>query len=285
MLEMHIPAPAPNQGVLIPAVKIEITRAEGLHSEVTGIPEVCTRETMFGIWDCADSILMKWSHTAPKEGGYDKCDFKITFEDGETYSGRYDLKHNSIEYPNLAKHVWGFTTFHAGVGKPGHLTQEDYNKYLTISVWSGTIPEFKKFIQTYEIGYFNAQAVKAQKKGLLVSTFRSPGSEATMGGLSSKHDKFIITGPDIPGIFEPGDDAPELVLDQIRDHLFVRPPFKPAPGNVGWMFGGNFVFTSDSRFPIDYPLPVHDRQETQAPAPAPVKASAELPRCELPVSA
>ena len=29
------------------------------------------------------------------------------------------------------------------------------------------------------------------------------------------------------------------------------------------MFGGNFVYTSDSRFPSDYPIPIHDRFETQ----------------------
>ena len=30
----------------------------------------------------------------------------------------------------------------------------------------------------------------------------------------------------------------------------------------GPMFGGNFVYTSDSRFPGRYPIPVHDRYET-----------------------
>ena len=42
-------------------------------------------------------------------------------------------------------------------------------------------------------------------------------------------------------------------------------------GKVGPMFGGNFVYTSDSRFPSLYgkmncahfPIPVHDRFETQ----------------------
>lgn len=28
------------------------------------------------------------------------------------------------------------------------------------------------------------------------------------------------------------------------------------------MFGGNFGYTSDSRFGFDYPLPIHDRVET-----------------------
>jgi hypothetical protein len=32
---------------------------------------------------------------------------------------------------------------------------------------------------------------------------------------------------------------------------------------VGPMFGGNFVYTSDSRFPNKYPIPVHDRWESR----------------------
>ncbi len=140
---------------LIPAIKVEITRAEGLHSEVTGKPEVCTRDASFGIWSCADHILVKWSNTAPKEGGYDKCDFIVTWEDGETYKGRYDLKHHSIEYPDLAKHVYGFLIFHAGLKKPGHMSNEEYRNYLNTEPASSMIPQSQHFLQTYEIGSFN----------------------------------------------------------------------------------------------------------------------------------
>lgn len=31
---------------------------------------------------------------------------------------------------------------------------------------------------------------------------------------------------------------------------------------VGPLFGGTFIYTSDSRFPADYPIPLHDRYET-----------------------
>ena len=45
---------------------------------------------------------------------------------------------------------------------------------------------------------------------------------------------------------------------QVGDDFEVYPK-----GNVGYMFGGNFIHTSDSRIPNDYPIPIHDRQETQ----------------------
>ena len=52
-------------------------------------------------------------------------------------------------------------------------------------------------------------------------------------------------------------------------HPFAE-PLKKSKG-VGPMFGGNFIYTSDSRFPSLYgrmncahfPIPVHDRFETQ----------------------
>lgn len=33
---------------------------------------------------------------------------------------------------------------------------------------------------------------------------------------------------------------------------------------LGPMFGGQFIYSSDSRFPSDQPIHIHDRFETQA---------------------
>lgn len=65
------------------------------------------------------------------------------------------------------------------------------------------------------------------------------------------------------------EDSPRL-LRLVSRHLFEGKPaylhVEPVnPGDledkVGPMFGGNFVYSSDSRFPSDYPIPVHDRYE------------------------
>ena len=53
-----------------------------------------------------------------------------------------------------------------------------------------------------------------------------------------------------------GRDTPYLHVEQVS-------PSATTLHKVGPMFGGNFVYTSDSRFPSDYPIPIHDRFETQ----------------------
>ena len=146
---------------LIRAKTIILDRVEGSHVEV-GRPEArIERADHEDIWSTADSTLKDWSETAPKEGGYDKTDFTIVYDDGETYKGRYDLKHWTVEYPDLAKHVYHFVGFHAGVYKPPHLTAEEYAEILN-RLWVKEIPEFQKFLQTYEIGHYTAVVEFAQ---------------------------------------------------------------------------------------------------------------------------
>jgi hypothetical protein len=38
----------------------------------------------------AEKRIVTIRSTVSHNEGYDKCDFKIEFEDGETYEGRYD---------------------------------------------------------------------------------------------------------------------------------------------------------------------------------------------------
>ena len=102
--------------------------------------------------------------------------------------------------------------------------------------------------------------------GIPVMAYRRPGGDASNGGISAKYDRFILVGEGMPEIFEATDNMPALVLiirDLDGEYLHAEPVFPPDPGSVGWVFGGNFVFTSDSRA-TRYPVPVHDRQETQA---------------------
>lgn len=107
--------------------------------------------------------------------------------------------------------------------------------------------------------------------GMLVSVF-SAERDCTNGGLTSKYSQFVLLG--MEGPFKSGTDAPplELVRRYVggREHLHAQPVKGPDwPRNMcGPMFGGNFIFTSDSRFSdvSPYPIPVHDRFETQEEA-------------------
>lgn len=49
-------------------------------------------------------------------------------------------------------------------------------------------------------------------------------------------------------------------------YVHAEPVDRPEAGNRGWMAGGTFIKTSDSRYKevtgVSYPVSLHDRQET-----------------------
>lgn len=55
--------------------------------------EDCDKPTSVSSYTEANNTLLMWSVNAPKTGGYKKCSFVVTYEDDNTYSGRYDLSH------------------------------------------------------------------------------------------------------------------------------------------------------------------------------------------------
>lgn len=82
---------------LIEPVSIEITRLEGPASRVDRTHKA-TR------WSECWGILRTEASTAPEGGGYDKHDFIVTFADGFSYRGRYDLRHWREDRLDLAAH-------------------------------------------------------------------------------------------------------------------------------------------------------------------------------------
>jgi hypothetical protein len=92
----------------------------------------------------ATCVLMQMAHDAPTLG-YDKTDFRITWEDGYVYEGRYDLHHISQQQENpnrcidLADHIRGFILFCSGTRRPHHLSEEEYEKILVM--YAMTTPE------------------------------------------------------------------------------------------------------------------------------------------------
>lgn len=97
-------------------------------------------------------------------------------------------------------------------------------------------------------------------KGMLACIYKNPLGECTNGGVSSKHKRAVVTGFGMPEIFEVGDDSCLLELVQRRDGTYYAKP----KGETRWtMFGGNFVWSSDSRFRriCEAPIAIHDRIE------------------------
>lgn len=127
----------------IPVTKIELYRAEGPTKE-------CGPAGPFNTWEEADRRLAIWATTAPENGGYDKVDFTITFADGETYKGRYDLQRHGEDGErgfSIAKHVKSHVAFLAHKPKcPGffktHVEKDDADTAIEAKIWlDERIPE------------------------------------------------------------------------------------------------------------------------------------------------
>ena len=106
-------------------------------------------------------------------------------------------------------------------------------------------------------------------KGMLVDVFRNTLGDSTNGGITSQYDSVYLIGPGIPGLFEVPEGATNVLrMDARGEHRFAR-PFNSNITSAGiafnsqwWMMGGNFIWSTDGRFPSAAPIPVHDRTET-----------------------
>jgi hypothetical protein len=64
-------------------------------------------EVFLGTWDEADVILKYWAKSASVNGYSENCSFKVVFEDGNSYSGTYNLKQqDSFNRNLLPKHIF-----------------------------------------------------------------------------------------------------------------------------------------------------------------------------------
>jgi len=98
------------------------------------------------------------------------------------------------------------------------------------------------------------------KKGMLVNVLRAKNYNCT-NGPSAGYDTLLLVGPGVPEIFEESAHRPTYTL--VKQEFGAGEPYlhiQPIEGN-GYMMGGNFAWTADSRFPNAYPLPIHDRTE------------------------
>lgn len=121
---------------------ITLERAEGLIED-------CCKPITVKTWLEADNVLSSWSCSAPKGGAYDKCDFVITFTDGKTYSGRYDLHNEPEKNETLQTHVLEFLRFYSGVWQPDHVSDEAYADILKRAREFGTYDSSVEYLNKY----------------------------------------------------------------------------------------------------------------------------------------
>jgi len=116
--------------------------------------------------------------------------------------------------------------------------------------------------------------------GVMVTVYRADERDCTAGGVTSparaKGKTFIVFDPALASGNWSLDDVRErtdvvclkLVRRQLAggEYIHAEPIFwsEPEVPHGRPMCGGNFIFTSDSRFRrvCEYPIPVHDRFET-----------------------
>ena len=110
-------------------------------------------------------------------------------------------------------------------------------------------------------------------KGLIISIYKSRShgkdEDFTNRGVTANAEEALVVGDGIPGIFE-ANGRPVLRLERNRRGSTAR--LVPADETRWTMFGGNFGYTSDSRFSeavraiygSDFygAVPIHDRVES-----------------------
>lgn len=111
----------------------------------------------------------------------------------------------------------------------------------------------------------------AAPKGITALIYRDAlGTDFSNRGISTRVMEVTVIGPDIDPIFEPTQERPAVRL--VKSESFnnepvvhaepVTPAGEPAPW---YMFGGTFIFSSDSRFRNAAghyaAVPLHDRRE------------------------
>ncbi len=82
-------------------------------------------------------------------GGYDKTKFVVTFADGHTYGGRYDIACNGHDGTTLEQHILSHATFYTGMRCPAHMTAEHYAEVVA---QDGRADEWRDFLTRYRIG-------------------------------------------------------------------------------------------------------------------------------------
>jgi len=113
--------------------------------------------------------------------------------------------------------------------------------------------------------YESFDKINEAKQGLIVNVYR-PSHDATNNGLTSKMDQIRLVGEGVDGPFGPKEGEDYLVVQTKhvgnKPYIYAVPKSLLDSGDLV-MFGGNFVYTSDSRFAAvnKYPIPVHDRVE------------------------
>lgn len=109
-------------------------------------------------------------------------------------------------------------------------------------------------------------------KALPIEVYKHRSGSCSNGGLTERFDTLLLVCEE--GFVDVDEnDLPENLVVLVNRELFgepapyIRPYRDPDPGNVGWMSGGCYAASCDSRFNRLFSfygaISIHDRQESQ----------------------
>lgn len=121
-----------------------------------------------------------------------------------------------------------------------------------------------------EIAPLGSERFEENTLGLSCDVYRSARRvvDCTLGGVSNKHADILLIGEGVDGPTTIQDarhihNMGVLVLRQQRTAdgtRYVAVPIDANPNPIGqYSFGGNFLYSGDSRFPGHAPIPIFDR--------------------------
>lgn len=115
--------------------KRQIVRVELLWSENLSFQQRFCGPVRCNSLARADTLLRGMAATVPRNN-YDRTAFRVVWDDGEVYEGRYDLKHASVGQSNrgqqvsLSQHIRDHLELHCGRWKPPHTSKGTNREYL-----------------------------------------------------------------------------------------------------------------------------------------------------------
>ena len=134
----------------VPEVKKKIGVQKIVITRIEGPSNLCDKPQVYSSWELAKFGLARSNSTYPgPEQGYNKHKFTVYYLDGNTYSGRLDVKQLCCpdNDQDVKRHVNETISYYAGIYKPGWMSIEQYEDVLK----SENKQEYLDYLKTYDV--------------------------------------------------------------------------------------------------------------------------------------
>ena len=97
-------------------------------------------------------------------------------------------------------------------------------------------------------------------KGMICYILRAKDTiDCSLNGISNRFNEVLLIGDNVPKIFNANGKRPLVKLENHYKNLLRAVPCADDPIFYNYAMGGCFIWSTDSRFPSNYPIPLHDR--------------------------